>query len=445
MRSRIVLVYVLLLCVISAPLGSSAASTTPFKCRDGSMSRPATADEAKSATAGGIVAGITQLCPEDRVLGFTEDVGKAKEFLMSRYVIGPRSAPCVKTKEEGIRPLNNDFAVRAARMIQDMEAQLGGKNIIRSAVRPPPCDNGFAHPSGCAIDIEYANARGDKWLDSSWNYSNVPEIQWIKDNGSNAKYRLHFRIPRGPEWHHVEPMDIDGCLAGRALDPSVEGVQSTGSSSSPWQNAMRAVQNFFTPPPPPVVCPPGYIFLNGQCFPQQAVAPAINPFNYYPPAATSTTSTSTINTNTNINISVSDMINSSGNTKSGTSTAAIDLINALAGESEEQTSTVTGSVVALNAALANSVALQGGLHASSSSISPTSTYALAPANMQTFVSQDLNKTPPRPYTATNASTFSALNDLRVILLSILQMLRPFGGVISHPPVSNTNSTTVHLK
>jgi hypothetical protein len=222
---------------------------------------------------------------------------------------------------------------------------------------------------------------------------------------------------------------------------------------------MQGLQNLFTPPPP-VQCPPGYILLNGACLPQQAqnFNQTPSPYNYISPPPPSPTGSSSpnINTNTNSNtgtgvdigtgVNISGLINSDTDKKTGSSTAAIDLINAIGGGNSQATSVSIGKSVALNDSLENKSTLQGSLTSSSSTLAPTSTYKLNPTASQTFVSQDLSKTPMQPFANTRGSTFALLENLRQILLSILSLIRPFGGITPtgtiHP---GANSATAVLR
>lgn len=346
----------------------------------------------------------------------------ARRFLLSRYVIGPRSAPCIKTKEQGVDGLNKDFAVRVANLMKDMEKSLGGQNVLRSAYRPAACGGGVGHSAGCAVDIEYAHAQGDKWRDSSDN-PNVPEAKWIRDNGGNTKYRLHFPFPYPPEWHHVEPMDRASCLAGRAINPSVGGTQATPPSTTPTQQAMRGLQNFFTPPQP-VTCAAGMTLLNGTCVPQQAVQPASNPFDYIqsPPASSTAIST--------MNASISAGANNTP------SPSVFDRINAIANPTTTATtaSAATGTSVTLNNSLKDAVVLNAGENPNAQRTG--SSVSARPGVSQTFVSEDLSKA-TKQYSGSSASTFALLNSLRSTLLSILQVLRPFGGTMPRPAVANS--------
>lgn len=165
---------------------------------------------------------------DTKLLG-NEEVCNAYKFLLTRYEIGPRSAPCIKTKIQGVTGLNPDLAVRVTRLIQDMEQALGGRNIVRSAYRPQACGGGIGHSNGCAVDIEWAHSGG--WRPASDN-PNVAETQWVRANGANQKYRIHFPFPYPPEWHHIEPMDRASCIAGRAMNPNVDGVQATPPTTS---------------------------------------------------------------------------------------------------------------------------------------------------------------------------------------------------------------------
>jgi hypothetical protein len=46
---------------------------------------------------------------------------------------------------------------------------------------------------------------------------------------------------------------------------------------------------------------------------------------------------------------------------------------------------------------------------------------------QTFVSDDLSRTPVQPQSFSPVSTFAVLENIKTILMRVLSMLRPFGG------------------
>lgn len=265
-------VLVVAVLALMAPAGKIAADSGP--CPNPGEVRVTSQADLDRMRAAGFPSDYIQLdtCwnPGSPYLG--QEVADAKAFLISRYEIGPRSAPCISSKEQGIGGLKAEFAVRVARLIKDMEAQLGGRNIVRSAFRPQACGGGIGHSNGCAVDIEWAHApmAPDKWRGSS-DSPNVLETQWVLRNGGDPKYLIHLPFQYAPEWHHIEPKDRNGCLAGRALDPSVQGMTVSGPSGaggSPLQNMMSGLQNMMTPPQPQQ-CAPGMILLNGTCVPQQ--------------------------------------------------------------------------------------------------------------------------------------------------------------------------------
>jgi hypothetical protein len=231
------------------------------------------------------------------------------------------------------------------------------------------------------------------------------------------------------------------------------------------QGLMQGLQNFMTPPQPQQ-CPPGMILMNGSCLPQQAMAATQtnSPFSYLNPPVPSpspspTPSTSGVspspnstNTNTNTNtgtsnnsntgtgVSISNIIDPKTDKKTGTSTSAIDLISAIANPNGPSTATGTtvGKSVALNDSLNNKATLSGTLASSSATLSGSSTYVLNPLGTQTFVSDDLSKTPMQPFKTTSyTSTFALLENMRIILTNILIALRPFGGTI--PRTASANS------
>ena len=133
----------------------------------------ATQQEADSANNGGIVAGVTLVCPDANSLGISDLVGGAKEYLNSvpKRCVGACAAPPDKAH---IDKLNNTFAVCAANFIKAY-VQKYGVIYISSAYRDGPSGenaraggaSGSNHTRGLAIDMSPAN--GD--FQTMWKFA----------------------------------------------------------------------------------------------------------------------------------------------------------------------------------------------------------------------------------------------------------------------------------
>ena len=137
-----------------------AVTTTGLNCTN---PHTATQQEADSAPGGGIIAGVSQVCPSDANLGVSNSVGSAKDFLNSvpKKCVGGCAAPPDKAH---IDKLNNTFAVCAANFIKAYNQKYGAI-YISSAYRDGPSGenaraggaNGSNHTRGLAMDMSPAN------------------------------------------------------------------------------------------------------------------------------------------------------------------------------------------------------------------------------------------------------------------------------------------------
>ena len=362
------------------------------------------------------------MCWEKNSAIVGETAAEAKAFLISRYEIGPRSAPCIKSKEEGIGGLNADFAVRVARMIQDMEKQLGGRNIVRSAFRPGACGGGVGHSHGCAVDIEWAHSGG--WRPASDN-PNVLETQWVKTNGGNSQYRIHHPFPYPPEWHHIEPMDRASCLAGRAIDPNVGGTQASPPSAG-LSNGLRQALGMNMQPSAQPPLPPQPVS------PQQPLG-GTQPSQFFPSSASGGTPSTGVSgtSNTSGGTAVTSGVNSTSNMQNPLPnlekpkpSVAQQLFDIAYG-----TQTATTSSTATTVPITFDTSDIGGIAGNTQATNDTRSIGQAPnvaaTPPQTFVSSDLNFSSSQA--APSQGTLSqVLADLRTALMRILAVLRPFG-------------------
>jgi hypothetical protein len=437
-----------ILLVSIIPFGASAdeacatAGTVPITDRD-------------LARLSGIPDTIPCWDPKDPTTG--SEAAQAKQYLLS--IANPLRNSKAPPDAAHIAPLNAAFAKCAAKFLQAYKENYGPVVVV-SAFRCGPLspaaitcnrsENAAArgatnsnHQTGTALDINLAGGNS--------SYETLKSFAQ-----ANPEYGVNFPWPI-----YENKVDKPHMQAANLKTPSCAGVQGTpvtpgpgGLGTTPGQIAqglpglMQGLQNFFSPPQPQQ-CQAGMILLNGTCVPQQSQQTS-NPFNYINPPTPSPTPTSGAAGTTGSagssgstgsgadigsGISISGLLDSSGDKKKGTSTSAIDLINAIANPtttaSGSATGTAIGKSVALNDALGDKATLGGTLASSSATLGGSSTYALMPVGSQTFVSQDLSKTPMQPFGLANNSTFALLENIRRILIGILQALRPFGGAIPH--------------
>lgn len=404
----------LLFCIFLSPHGLFAQS-----CPPGTVA--ATASDFAAMQAAGIEKPKLGMCWQKSSDLVGDKAAAAKAFLISRYVIGPRSAPCIKTKEQGIGGLNSDFAIRVAQLIQDMESQLGGKNIVRSAYRPGACGGGVGHSHGCAVDIEWAHSGG--WRPASDN-PNVLETRWVIKNGGNTQYRIHHPFPYPPEWHHIEPMDRASCLAGRAIDPNVGGVQASPPSSG-LTNTLRQALGMNTQP----LLPPQPASSQSYSPPQQLpTQPSpVQPTQYFPPSNSGNTPlTNTQPTGNspvpgiNENTSASDLLS---NLQTPQSSITEQLLYIAYGTSTATSSATTSVPIAFDT---SDVAGIAGNTSSETHNTVPSSQESASFSPTTFTSPDLAFSGSLQGTEPSNAVTRVLADLRIAAKRILMVLRPFG-------------------
>lgn len=429
-----------------APIGVLAATD----CSQlGSQYRLATANDAVVKN-GEIPAG-TCYDPNDSAIG--KNAEEAKQFLLTRYK--PSAGGCsasTQTAQQSIDKLDSQFAINLAKMLKEAPMIINFISAYRSPIAQQcanPKVKNSNHTKGCAVDLQYAQSNCDS-----------DTCKWVVKNAET--YGLHIRMRYDPEWNHLEPKSCSGQSTGNVINDSPQ-------PQSAYQRAVQGIQNYFNPPPPPQ-CPQGTVLMNGTCLPQQAQAynQMTSPYSYAQPTSATTNGntgtgstgsgitigsgtggTGSSGTNIGSGVNISGLIDNTTKTPtSGTSTSAIDLINALANPTTTSATTATGTPIALNGSLGATSALQGTRNATTTStLSATNTYALGTQASQTFVSQDLSKTPSN-YTqnVSNGSTFALLENIKQILLTIISSLRPFGGTA--PKVSTVtpgNQVTAFLR
>jgi hypothetical protein len=475
----------------------SFSDTVPFTCPDGSASHAATAAEAASGSNGGITAGVTQLCASDAKLGINAQVGEAKQYLKS--LPGGSSA--------NIDKLNDPYAVCAAKFLKAYQS-MGGSVTILAAYRSPDDDARMCqnnpncgalmnkpasqqtgnHQRGLAMDVRAANqTQMNQFAKSNPSFGVCFPFSLGGVTGTGREDTVHM-IPVGGPGSEASGAGCAGvqntCGVGTNV-PVQQGSPSIASAMQQTGGLLSGINSILNPPQP-VQCPAGYLLLNGTCVPQQAMAASQtqNPYSYLsstPASSVTPTSsvipsttggtTDTSNTNSNTNASsaignlgsnvmsndnssggnISGMLDGGSQSGSGSSTSAIDLINQIANptttDNGSPTQQATGTPVQLGSNLNDEVTLHGTpVSLNGSTQGSSSAYQLSQNVSQTFVSQDLSKSPVNNYAPQQPvnSTFAILEDLKQKLLYIIAFLQPFGGVM--PRTSTvSNSTTAFME
>jgi len=338
-----------------------------------------------------------------------KEVCEAYSFLLERNGTGTRGTECYKSQTDRILKLNPEFAVGLYRALTEIEKLYGGKNIIQSGFRCTP----DPHSKGCAADIIWTSCQRDTmgfpdpWRCSSDDYDKrtdtwmTPEQKWIDENGKNAPYKIHLRLRKAPEGHHVEPVDTQGCTTG----PTVE---SGGSGTTPLSGLSDAVRRAFGMPTQqaqPAVSQPA--------IPSQPAYSSQSPLSSYQEPHITSGNTSGVS---------SQISSGSGGTTNGTSIA--DTLERLAFGIKATTSIGTATSVPLvvsgsDAAGITSSQDQGGQQTIASTIGSI-------PSQQTFISGDLSWQSESSFSAPLSGWEAILVTLKAALLRILQYLQPFG-------------------
>lgn len=407
------------------------------------------------ATYAGIPADQKCWNPKDPHVG--EAAGDAKQYLAS---LKSGKNTCIADPKLEFSQVNDALAICAARFLKAFQDSYGTKPQITRAWNSLQCEAKLCeNNAGCGgfknSPAPYSNHVKGYAIDVT---AGAKQEAMIAFANKNPKFGVCFPLASWDKVHLVLagiksgekcPLATAPC-DGVTFDPNIVPdpgppgqVNPNNSTGIPSVgNLMQGLQNFFAPPPTPQ-CQAGYILLNGQCMPQQAQATnqVTSPFSYVTPATTptptagGTTGTSVTGNNIGSGINISGLIDTSITKQSGSSTSAIDLINALA----NPTTTPAGSAgqpVSLNGSLGSQVVLQGVQTSNTRTLSATSTYAFSHPS-DTFVSPDLSQTPVQ-IGYRGGSTFTLLENIKQMLASILTLLRPFGGALPNMQNSQTS-------
>lgn len=158
---------------IVCSMGGATLAFTPTAygdaspCAGGAAPHKASAQEAASANpAGSIVAGVTDVCPNDSRLGISNDSGAAKQYLRGILCKADGDNYGGVGPDETINGLDNKFAVCAAAFLKAVQSK--GTNVcVKEGKRSVQKQNeyvsrgviackkgaGCEHPRGIAIDV----------------------------------------------------------------------------------------------------------------------------------------------------------------------------------------------------------------------------------------------------------------------------------------------------
>ncbi len=213
-------------------------------CAGGVAPHLATAQEAASAPGGGITAGVTYVCPSDAQLGVSNDVGAAKQYLIS--------IPKEKLSDCGTDPsipsniykLNDSFAICAARFFQAYTQRYGGV-VITSAYRDlssgaNACAGGATasnHTRGLAIDVKPAGT-----VAGQDQYKAQFQQMWLFAS-QNPQFGVCFPFQDHPltgypngDWPHMILAGIGGSEGAKC---AAEGVTQACSGSNFNPNSIQ--------------------------------------------------------------------------------------------------------------------------------------------------------------------------------------------------------------
>lgn len=238
---------VVVVCATLVLFGRAYAAET-MQCPDGKPAHLATPEEAASAPGKGIIAGVTNMCGSDAQLGITNDVGAAKQYLLSiaQGLPGTQAPP---TKDR-IEKLDNALAVCAANFFKSYTEKTGVKLILRSAYRDGPNGenaraggaSGSNHTKGLAIDVNPADGNYPRL----WQYAS-----------KDPRYGVCFPYLGGDRPH----LTLAGTNTGEAGKCARQGVTKAcdgakftpkdAGPARPTSPVADALRDIINPPRPP--------------------------------------------------------------------------------------------------------------------------------------------------------------------------------------------------
>lgn len=421
---------------------------------------PIGAGDRTNATAAGIPTSASCWNPSDSTVGTT--AGAAKEFIKQHA-----------TSDANISCLNAQFAEKLAAL---MKAAPGGPPVVTAGYRGTgaqaqalasgasqvgPC--GSFHQYGLAADFNNSNSQVTRWLRTNapqYGLSAIPTL----DINTGCSTRSSFCDPAHIQMGGSLPSrDQCGICAtdngGNGALPASGSPTTQSSPTSALTNALCSLTNSCQQQQQQTQCGANAVLYNGTCYPIQGQPATTQPQQTSPTQTTQPQTTNSPTTATPTTNPVSNQLNTNTNTNTNslpiTGTSTSDLLNYYANYGAISTSThATNTPITLNSNTSDistllvsntpdvtyAYATNNGQNPDGSgtgigttdtsgnvivSIQPTTTAG------QTFTSGDLNNSPE-----TSGSTYSPasttftqqlLENLKQILIQILNFLQPFGG------------------
>jgi hypothetical protein len=208
------------LLTFAAYTGSAAA----FTCASGAESHTATAAEAASVPNGNIVAGLTQVCPEDLKLGISADVGAAKQQLSSMLCnsgvnvtqLDPKFSVCAVKFMTKLRRISPTSCIESAYRSASKQAAVC-KSICGQLSCPGLCaaPGRSYHQKGLAIDIGKLNVP----LQTFWKLAS--------QSGLGNPSGLHKSDP-----NHIQVMNGGSNCSDIGYAPTTDDIFTAGPASS---------------------------------------------------------------------------------------------------------------------------------------------------------------------------------------------------------------------
>jgi len=374
----------------------------------------------------GLPEGTIQMEADKKIMN--PEVCAAYQFLISRYTPGPRSSTGLSDpKVEGVIKLNPDFALVVAKMLQSAPYM-----VINSAYRTPEGqgskDPQSNHIYGCAVDLGYDQTS-----------CNSATCQWVLRN--SGAYGLHIRMKYSPEWNHIEPIAKDACR-NNSQDVGIPIARSPYSPTASLLDQARQWLGLDTQPlafsgdqteqdcvlPDGLVVPCSAIVNRNQTssfaqsgiqseslFPMQQMLPSSQqPPQSLPPP-------------TPVSRIILPATRKSSAPKATSTLSVIEQIKLFAEPKTTTFSSATSAPFRLFVSGSDTAVIQSETQAQTS-IFHENTYQLTPPVIgNTFTSTDLGGGVSSSFAPRELTTYQKiLSDLKSILLSILDYLRPPG-------------------
>jgi hypothetical protein len=390
--------------------------------------RPATTADIAWMTAVGIPNPVVGMPVDSAHPTLGQAAGEAKIWLMQRTKLDKSRIICLNAQfAQNLKSLMENAPGGPPEITDGYRTTSEQQAAINSgASRVSNVCSGY-HLYGLAADFNNTNKQTLLWMRqnaSRFGLTHLPAMDvttGCSRTGSGYCDPAHFQT-QGPVTGQCGV-----CSAGGVGGTSVGGSPVSSAPKSPIQNAMGALQNLFSPPPENPAT---------QALSQLQAPTSLSPFLSQPsnpPAPVSTVVSNPISADLGGNT------NTNSNQNTGSATAVSDLINAIAYPSSTPAAkpSATGTTIALNAALSNPVTLQPAPRSATSENMPTQTVLPQQSASQTFVSQDLSQNTVPAYAPPSTAAASILENLKRVLLLVLDWLKTLGSPAKQTPAEPT--------